>query len=43
MGVYTIQSAYIILNENSEVVDWRDTFEEAEEEVARLEEYQDEE
>ena len=31
MGRYTIQEAVVVLNENTEVVDWFDSVEEAEE------------
>ena len=35
---YTINQGYVVLNENSEVVDWFDTLEDAEEYVEQLEE-----
>ena len=34
---YTIQEAVVVLNENSEVVEWFDTTEEAEEYVEEME------
>lgn len=34
---YTIQEAVVVLNENSEVVEWFDTIEEAEEYVEEME------
>ena len=37
MGKYTVNEAYVVLDENSEVVDWFDTLEEAEEYVGELE------
>lgn len=35
---YTIQEAVVVLNENSEVVEWFDTAEEAEEYIEDMEE-----
>lgn len=38
MGKYTVNQGYVVLNENSEVVDWFDTFEEADEYAEELNE-----
>ena len=38
MSKYTINEGYIVLDENSNMVDWFDTMEEAEEYVKELEE-----
>ena len=38
MGKYTVNQGYVVLDENSEVVDWFDTFEEAEEYAEELNE-----
>ena len=38
MGKYTVNQGYVVLDENSEVVDWFDTLEDAEEYVEELEE-----
>lgn len=38
MSSYTINQGYIVLDENSNMVDWFDTIEEAEECVEELEE-----
>lgn len=37
MGSYTINQGYVVLDENSEVVDWFDTIEEAEDCVEKME------
>lgn len=36
MGRYTIQEAVIVLDENTEVVEWFDTMEEAEEYIEEM-------
>lgn len=38
MGKYTVNQGYVVLDENSEVVDWFDTFEEADEYAEELNE-----
>lgn len=38
MGKYEINQGYVVLDENMEVVDWFDTFEEAEQFVEENEE-----
>ena len=35
---YSINQGYVVINENMEVVDWFDTFEDAEEYIEQLEE-----
>lgn len=42
MSRYAIQEAVIILDENSDVVDWFDTVEDAEAYIEELEEMEDE-
>ena len=37
MGKYTIQDAVVVLDENSEIIEWFDTMEEAEEYVEEME------
>ena len=37
MGKYTVNQGYVVLDENSEIVDWFDTQEEAEEYAESLE------
>lgn len=43
MSKYTIQEAVLVIDENSDVVDWFDTIEAAEEYVEYLERKEDEE
>lgn len=42
MSRYTIQEAVVVLDENSDVVDWFDTVEDAEAYVENLDEMEDE-
>lgn len=41
MGRYTIQEAVVVLDENSDVMDWFDTVEDAEAYIEELEEGED--
>ena len=43
MSRYTIQEAVVVLDENSEVMDWFDTVEDAEAYVERLEKEEEDE
>lgn len=38
MSKYTINQGYVVLDKNSEIVDWFDTYDDAEQYVEQLEE-----